>query len=146
MLTGHRRTVRDGSNKVDETDYSYDAYGNALTKTRKCLTGCPGGSGDATTTYTYDSNGQAASKKDPNQNTTGYSYMCSDTYLSQITNPDNTTENFNYDCPSGELLLPGPERGNNVVQLYATMYRSARSAEPPWQDQLSRRRPDKLLL
>jgi RHS repeat-associated protein len=105
-----------------ETDYSYDSHGNAKTKTRKCLNGCPGGAGDLTTQYTYNSDGQLATMKGPNGATTSYTYTCSDTYPSQIQYPSWNgvahVENFTYDCSSGELTGSTDENGQTASYAY----------------------------
>lgn len=133
----------DGSgNRVAETDTSYDQTGgsnrgNPTTITKQCFNisggaACP--QGNSSTIFTYDSNGQMLTMKDPKGNTTSYSYTdsyssCgghapptspSDAYLTQITYPQTNGVNhivsFCYDYTSGLMLSSTDE--NNLTTTY----------------------------
>lgn len=126
-------------NRVAETDSpSYDANGNLLTQTKDCFSlanGVACTQGNATTTYTYDSHGQITSIKDPNLNTTQFSYAdsysgCggtappsgpSDAYLTQVTYPQTNGVNhivsYCYDYTLG--LLRSSTDQNNQTTSYA---------------------------
>src|ERR1700728_2040538 len=120
-----------------ETDYSYDQsptssasainhdgtnYGpsstipraNATTVVRKCIQSAPAcSSRNPTTTYSYDETGQITSMKDPNSNTTQYSYADSYTsgtppgqtnaYLTKETNALGYFTSFAYGYSDGQL-------------------------------------------
>jgi RHS repeat-associated protein len=133
----------DGSgNRVAETDSYYDQTGganrgNPTTIAKRCFV-APGGQGctegDSTTTFTYDSDGQMLTMKDPNGNTTSYSYAdnytsCSgnapptspsDAYLTLVTYPVTNgvshTERHCYDYTSGLPLSTTDQ--NNLTTFY----------------------------
>jgi RHS repeat-associated protein len=136
----------DGSgNRVAETDSYYDQTGganrgNPTTITKRCFDlpgglGCP--AGDSTTTFAYDSKGQMLTMKDPNGNTTSYSYAenyasCggnapptspSDAYLTQVTYPATNgvshIESHCYDYASGLSLSTTDQNNLTTVYKYA---------------------------
>lgn len=126
-----------------ETDYTYQGGGTGgfLVSTKKELfngalysetayttydglqptTEVNGLSGQATTHYSYDSNGMKVSMTDPNGNVTTYAYGCSDLYLSQTTYPQTSgishITKANPDCNSGDPLSTTDE--NNQVTAYS---------------------------
>ena len=110
------------SGTAAQTIYTYDGNGNAISKTEKCLYNC---SSDLVTAYSYDSNDhQLTSVTDPRGNTTHYSYMCSDTYLSQINYPMTTSNGwshsvgFQYDCNTGLLTQSTDQNGKQTTYSY----------------------------
>jgi len=133
----------DGSgNRVSETDTYYDQTGSAnrgnpTTVINRCFDapgGTPCAQGDSITISTYDSNGQMLTMKDPNGNTTSYSYgdnyaSCggnapptspSDAYLTQVTYPATSgishIESHCYDYTSGLSLSTTDQ--NNLTTFF----------------------------
>jgi RHS repeat-associated protein len=137
---------------IAETDYSYDgpaitpvtAYahddakypasytnrGNATTTTHKCLQSCA----NAVSVYTYDQTGQVLSFKDPNGNTTSYSYVDSYTngtppgdtnaYVTQIKRPTATNgvshiSNYSYGYLDGQLAVAKDENSQSTMYSYS---------------------------
>jgi YD repeat-containing protein len=135
------------SNKLAETDYSYDqtgvtsvsatghddtnyssgstlSRGNVTTVTRKCLQSCT----DQTTAYTYDSTGQVITQTDANGNRTTYSYTDSDggttnAYLTHIAYPTVNgvahTNSFQYDYATGNLTEAVDENNQPTNYFYS---------------------------
>jgi len=119
----------------DETNYSSSSTaprGNATTVVKKCLQSAPAcSSGNPTTTYSYDETGQITSMKDPNSNTTQYSYADSYTsgtppgntnaYLTKVTQPTTNgvahIESYSYSYADGQLTKSTDQ--NSEVTTYA---------------------------
>jgi YD repeat-containing protein len=116
----------------DETNYSPSQStprGNITTVTKKCVQGCTQSS---VTQYAYDETGQPASMKDPNGNTTSYSFTDSpaggnpagnsNTYLTQIAYPSANGvahhASFQYSYSSGYLTESDDENGQPTNYTY----------------------------
>ncbi len=104
-------------NPFSQIVYNYDpsGLGNLMSEVH----GLPGQS-QATTSYTYDSDGMKTSEVDPNGNTTSFAYSCNDLYLSKTTYPvtgsiSHITQ-VNPDCSSG--LPVSTTDQNNLATLY----------------------------
>jgi RHS repeat-associated protein len=116
-----------------DSAYAYTASpqpprGNATSVTRQCLQSSPAcSSGNPTTTYSYDETGQTTSMKDPNGNTTQYSYKDSyssgtpsgstNAYLTTITDPLSHSATFMYSYADGQLTS-SKDVNNNQVTSY----------------------------
>jgi RHS repeat-associated protein len=145
--------VYDGSsNRMSETDYSYDQTatssatatnhdetnfgttflaprGNVTSETKQCFPSCA----NAVSVYTHDETGHVITFKDPNVNTTIYSYLDSYTsgtppgntnaYLTQVTRPVtngvNHVSNYSYAYLGGQLTVAKDENGRSTTYAYA---------------------------
>jgi RHS repeat-associated protein len=143
-LTSTVITYNGSGSRVAETDTFYDQTGgsnrgNPTTITKKCFS-LPGGQacpqGDSTSTFTYDTNGQMLTMKDPKNNQTSYSYAdnysgCgghapptspSDSYLTQVTYPLTSGVNhivsYCYDYSSGLRLSSTDENSLTTIYKY----------------------------
>lgn len=122
----------------DETNYSASSSaprGNATTVVKKCLQSAPAcSSGNPTTSYTYDETGQALSMKDPNLNTTQYSFADSYTsgtppgstnaYLTKVTYPPTGSvahvESYSYSYADGQLTKSVDQNNEPTTYTYNT--------------------------
>jgi len=138
--------------RVAETDYAYDQFAvasasatehdanysttatipraNPTTVTKQCFPSCT----NAVSVYTYDQTGQILTFKDPNGNTTSYSYL--DSYFEGSTPPSNTNayltqikrptasngvshvSNYEYLYPSGQLVTVEDENSQFTHYVY----------------------------
>ena len=135
-LTGH-----------DESGYgvsSSSPRGNITTMVKQCFPSSACAAGNPTTTYTYDETGQVLSMKDPNANTTSYSYTdnfvstnsggftttagdppsgkVTDAYLTKITMPTTSgiahVESFAYGYNDGELTESIDQNSQQTTYKY----------------------------
>jgi RHS repeat-associated protein len=130
-------SVSSANNPVQHNSaYAYNAVpqpprGNVSSVIHQCtLSGSACSTGNPTTTYTYDETGQALSMKDPNGNTTQYSFADSYTsgtppgntnaYLTTITNPLNQNETFSYNYNTGELTVSKDQNDINAGRAGTT--------------------------
>jgi RHS repeat-associated protein len=120
----------------DDTNYptTYTNRGNVKTETRLCFVGLTACS-NAVSSYTYDETGQVLTLKDPNGNTTTYSYADSYTsgvppgntnaYLTEITRPVtngiNHVSDYSYGYGDGQLTLAKDENGQSTTYTYADL-------------------------
>jgi RHS repeat-associated protein len=147
------------TNKVAETDYTYDSpAGTTTSGIVHHSGGCNCGSlttssqwlnssgSTLSTTYTNDDTGQRLSTTDPRGDTTTYSYADSyssgtppgptNAYLTQITHPQtggvNHIEHFAYAYASGEVTSSTDQ--NNLVTSYKYLDNLARLTETDFPD------------
>ena len=134
-------SVASANNPFDHSSaYAYTVApqpprGNATSVTRLCLQAAPAcASGNPTTTYGYDETGQTVSAKDPNGNTTTYSYADSYTsgtppgntnaYLTKITQPPTNgvahIESFSYAYADGQLTQSTDQNSQITTYKYNT--------------------------
>ena len=103
--------VTPGPTDHDEANYSATSTnprGNVTTITRQCFPSCS----NSVTRYTYDETGQVASLKDPNGNTTLYSYA--DNYTSGLP-PGNTNAYL-------KTITRPPTNGVSHIQTFSYSY------------------------
>ena len=112
-------SITDGNgNPASQTTYNYDQTapiatsglpnhnsvsepeGN-LTSMSLWLNTAPGN--PITTTYTVDDSGMVTAVKDPNGNSSGITYQCSNALPLQATNALSQTTTYGYDCNSGAI-------------------------------------------
>jgi RHS repeat-associated protein len=109
-------TEKDASGTpLRETSYSYDANGNALTKTLTDLAASPTVS--RTWTYTYNTFGQMLTETSPAGETTTYKYNTTNGNLSTITNAlgqVTTYGTYNADGQPSVILAPNGQKTNLV--------------------------------
>ena len=129
--------------------------GNATTKIVKCFSGASQTActqGDSITVYGYDQTGQQISKKDPNGNTTTYSFADSfndpappsnatappgntNGYLTKITYPTTSgishIVSFSYAYSDGSLTVATDENGNQSKYTYNDSLRRLTESDFP---------------
>ena len=128
-------TIKDGSgNQVAQTTYGYDETAPTATSglpQHSAISGARGNltsvhrwlnttGGTLTTTNAYDDAGQVLSTTDPNNNTTSFSYSCSDAYSSKVTLPNTSVAHITsavYDCYTG--LKTSDTDQNNQATSYS---------------------------
>lgn len=143
-------------NTHDETNYAPNSTtprGNITTVTRECLSGC---TVPPVTRYTYDETGQVASKIDPDNYTTQFSFMDnppgansagnSNAYLTQITYPTTANgiahrESFQYNYAIGYLTQATDENGQPTNYTYADALQRPTEVQGPPDPNNNNQRP-----
>jgi hypothetical protein len=122
--------VVNAGNTVAKSQFTYDGYGNLLTKS--VWTGKSSGTQWLTSTATYNGNGTAKTSTDPAGNTTSYYYNgtggCNGVFPTSVV-ADGMTTHYTWNCTGGVLLTSKDANGNVTTYGYKNR---AGTAEPFW--------------
>jgi len=124
-LPSHSYTKDSNEEKASETWYTYDTAGNLLTTTDWNDKG-----DNPVITYTYNSNGNKTSVKDPRGNTTTFTYDSTYTYPYRATNALGHTATTVYDTGLGKVVSSTDANNNETKYTYDALGRTTKVTGP----------------